>query len=491
MSAKPHDRAPHGEPELVPDHFRNTAQTAEQDLLRLHGATPLSARSECSLLEQLAVPTGYSRLLRGHHLPSPHTLSRRFRRLPLRFAGHGLVALLVVTVIASGGFPSLVLGMDWSLGTAANATDHVDEQAPEARYADELLVAAQPLLVGGPSAVDAQGAVDAFAPAMRRADVAVASFSRADGQQAIGNGPPAPNEAGVTAQNLILTGVVDDDQTNVRAGPGTAYDEIAQLKRGEVVKLQQRYEGWFKVTIPDGIEGWINGELLTIAEDVARVVPLAPSIPAAPSPRHDPAPEEPAPEEPAPEEPAPEELAPEEPAPQQSAPEEPAPLPETPPAEPPAKPEPAPEPPAKPEPTPEPAPAPTSNRWVWPTSGDLTSGFGYRNMRVGRFHNGIDIANKKGTPIRAARAGTIVEAGWCSGYGYCVKINHPNGFRTEYGHMAWKPPVRAGQTVDAGDLIGYMGTTYDRKGGGYSTGVHLHFTVKQGGKAVNPLRYLP
>ncbi len=490
MSAKPHDRAPHGEPELVPDDFRNTTQTADQPLLRLHGATPLPARSERSLLEQLAVPTGYSRLLRGHHLPSLHTLSRRFRRLPRRFAGHGLIALLVVALIAGGGFPSLVLGMDWSLGTAASATDHVAdaaEHAPEAHHADELLAAAQPLLVAGPSAVDTHTAGDALAPAMARAAVAVASQSHVDSQQAIGNGPPAPNEAGVTAQNLTLTGVVAEDETNVRAGPGTAYDEIAQLKRGEIVKLQQRYEGWFKVTIPDGIEGWINGELLTIAEDVARVVPLAPSIPAAPSPRPEPAPEEPAPEEPAPEEPAPEE-----PAPQQPAPEEPAPLPETPPAEPPAKPEPAPEEPAKPAPTPEPAPTPPpSNRWVWPTSGDLTSGFGYRNMRVGRFHNGIDIANKKGTVIRAARAGTIVEAGWCSGYGYCVKINHANGFRTEYGHMAWKPPVRAGQTVDAGDLVGYMGTTYDRKGGGYSSGVHLHFTVKQGGKAVNPLRYLP
>jgi murein DD-endopeptidase MepM/ murein hydrolase activator NlpD len=128
---------------------------------------------------------------------------------------------------------------------------------------------------------------------------------------------------------------------------------------------------------------------------------------------------------------------------------------------------------------------------VWPTVGDLTSGFGYRNFRVGTFHNGIDIANRKNTPIRAARGGRVVAAGWCSGYGYCVKINHGDGFLTEYGHLASRPNVRNGQQVNAGDRIGLMGSTYDAKGGGYSTGVHLHFTVKLNGKAVNPMRYLP
>ncbi len=151
---------------------------------------------------------------------------------------------------------------------------------------------------------------------------------------------------------------------------------------------------------------------------------------------------------------------------------------------------------AKPEPQPAPKPAAkpavaSSGRWVWPTSGDLTSGFGYRNFSVGRFHNGIDIANRKGTAIRAARAGRVIAAGWCSGYGYCVKINHGDGFVTEYGHLASKPNVRAGSYVEAGARIGSMGNTYDRRGGGYSTGVHLHFTVKRNGKAVNPMRYLP
>ena len=138
-----------------------------------------------------------------------------------------------------------------------------------------------------------------------------------------------------------------------------------------------------------------------------------------------------------------------------------------------------------------PAPPPPPPVWVWPTWGDLSSGFGWRNFSVGTFHNGIDIANRQGTPIVAARSGTVIQAGWCSGYGYCVKLRHSGGIVTEYGHMMSYPVVGTGQTVDAGDLIGYMGSTYDRAGGGYSTGNHLHFTVKVDGVAVNPLRYLP
>lgn len=135
-----------------------------------------------------------------------------------------------------------------------------------------------------------------------------------------------------------------------------------------------------------------------------------------------------------------------------------------------------------------PPPPPPPPVWVWPSYGDFTSGFGYR---WGTLHNGIDIANARGTPIVAARSGTVIEAGWCSGYGYCVKISHGGGMITEYGHMMSRPVVYSGQAVEAGQLIGYMGSTYDRAGGGYSTGVHLHFTIKINGGAVNPLRYLP
>ncbi|HET9222555.1 MAG TPA: M23 family metallopeptidase, partial [Roseiflexaceae bacterium] len=129
--------------------------------------------------------------------------------------------------------------------------------------------------------------------------------------------------------------------------------------------------------------------------------------------------------------------------------------------------------------------------WVWPTRGEMTSGFGWRRMPYRSFHDGLDIANAAGTRIYAARAGRVIEAGWCSGFGYCVKLDHGEGVVTIYGHMLKKPPVSAGESVDVGALIGYMGSTYDRSGGGYSTGVHLHFTVKVNGKAVNPLKFLP
>lgn len=131
---------------------------------------------------------------------------------------------------------------------------------------------------------------------------------------------------------------------------------------------------------------------------------------------------------------------------------------------------------------------PPPPRWVWPARGTLTSGFG---PRWGSFHNGIDIANRAWTPIVAARSGWVREAGWCRGYGYCVKLGHPGGVETIYGHLVTEPVVSAGEEVTVGQLIGHMGSTYDRAGGGYSTGVHLHFTILVNGKAVNPLRFLP
>jgi murein DD-endopeptidase MepM/ murein hydrolase activator NlpD len=126
--------------------------------------------------------------------------------------------------------------------------------------------------------------------------------------------------------------------------------------------------------------------------------------------------------------------------------------------------------------------------WVWPTHGRFTSGFG---PRWGSFHNGIDIANRAWTPIVAARTGTVIEAGWCSGYGYCVKMQHPGGIQTIYGHLVASPPVSAGSSVSVGEVVGYMGSTYDVAGGGYSTGNHLHFTILVNGRAVNPLSFLP
>lgn len=134
---------------------------------------------------------------------------------------------------------------------------------------------------------------------------------------------------------------------------------------------------------------------------------------------------------------------------------------------------------------------PLPPRWVWPARGALTSPFGWRYAPFRSFHDGLDIANAAGTKIFAARSGTVYEAGWCSGFGYCVKIDHGDGVTSIYGHLLKRPVVKAGEAVEAGDLVGLMGSTFDRSGGGYSTGVHLHFTIKVNGKAVDPRRYLP
>jgi murein DD-endopeptidase MepM/ murein hydrolase activator NlpD len=134
---------------------------------------------------------------------------------------------------------------------------------------------------------------------------------------------------------------------------------------------------------------------------------------------------------------------------------------------------------------------PPPPRWIWPTRGVITSPFGWRSAPWRMFHDGLDIANDAGTKIYSASVGQVIEAGWCRGFGYCVKIDHGDGVTSIYGHMLKRPPVHTGDSVGVGDLIGLMGSSYDARGGGYSTGVHLHFTIKVGGKAVNPLKFLP
>jgi murein DD-endopeptidase MepM/ murein hydrolase activator NlpD len=101
------------------------------------------------------------------------------------------------------------------------------------------------------------------------------------------------------------------------------------------------------------------------------------------------------------------------------------------------------------------------------------------------FHNGIDLAVPAYTPIHAADGGTVTAAGWCDcGLGYYVTIDHGNGIKTTYGHMAEMPYVAVGQAVNKGDVIGPVGST------GASTGPHLHFIVEVNGSTVDPLGYL-
>lgn len=214
---------------------------------------------------------------------------------------------------------------------------------------------------------------------------------------------------GLAQRGGVPAGIVREEQTNLREGPGRAYPRLLQLGPGRAVELRARHESWLKVAIA-GVEGWVRGDLLQV--DAAVIAGLAVTNDFPPPPP----------------------------------------------------------------------------QWVWPARGTLTSGFG---ARWGGFHNGIDIANRAWTPIVAASGGRVREAGWCRGYGYCVKIRHDGGIETIYGHLIDQPVVSAGDEVEAGQLIGHMGSTYDRAGGGYSTGVHLHLTIYVNGRAVDPLRFLP
>jgi murein DD-endopeptidase MepM/ murein hydrolase activator NlpD len=100
-----------------------------------------------------------------------------------------------------------------------------------------------------------------------------------------------------------------------------------------------------------------------------------------------------------------------------------------------------------------------------------------------RGHPGVDLHATYGEPIHACRAGTIVIARWLGGYGNAVVIDHGAGMATLYGHQS-RIAVSAGQHVNAGDVIGYIGST------GYSTGPHLHFEVRINGNTVDPAPYL-
>ena len=131
---------------------------------------------------------------------------------------------------------------------------------------------------------------------------------------------------------------------------------------------------------------------------------------------------------------------------------------------------------------------PSNATWITPVSGArLTSPFGQRLhpvLKVYRMHNGIDLAIAQGTPIYATRAGKVTRTAYqAGGAGNYVSINHLDGFASIYMHMTHYV-VKEGQTVSAGQLIGYVGST------GISTGPHLHFGVSYAGTYVNPLAYI-
>lgn len=142
----------------------------------------------------------------------------------------------------------------------------------------------------------------------------------------------------------------------------------------------------------------------------------------------------------------------------------------------------------------------TASTWVWPAKGKVISKFGMRHQPVTnewRMHNGIDIANKKGTPIVASRGGKVVAINKSArhsssdeggGYGNYVVIRHKKGLYSIYAHLS-KVSVKTGQSVKQGQKLGKMGNT------GLTKTVHLHFGIGPNKwvnrNAKDPLKLLP
>jgi murein DD-endopeptidase MepM/ murein hydrolase activator NlpD len=118
-----------------------------------------------------------------------------------------------------------------------------------------------------------------------------------------------------------------------------------------------------------------------------------------------------------------------------------------------------------------------------PVARTQSSGYGWREDPINRrakFHHGTDYRGKRGTPVVAAGAGTVVFAGRRGGYGRTVFVDHGNGVITRYGHLN-KILVKEGETIAAGTQLGELGSS------GRATGVHLHFEVRLAGRSVDPV----
>jgi murein DD-endopeptidase MepM/ murein hydrolase activator NlpD len=154
---------------------------------------------------------------------------------------------------------------------------------------------------------------------------------------------------------------------------------------------------------------------------------------------------------------------------------------------------------AAPKPKPKPKPKPvaqvqaasvavgTGQGWLLPVAGRISSAFGPRPNApvagVSSFHKGSDIAAPCGQPVRAAQAGTVIEAGYQGSYGNWVLIDHGNGIQTGYAHSS-QNVVSKGQRVAAGATVALVGST------GASSGCHVHFETRVGGAQVDPVPFM-
>ncbi len=123
---------------------------------------------------------------------------------------------------------------------------------------------------------------------------------------------------------------------------------------------------------------------------------------------------------------------------------------------------------------------------IWPAKGWISRGYGQKYdpfTGLRQMHNGIDIANHRGTPVVAVAEGKVRSVGQNGGLGKTIIIDHGYGFKTRYAHLS-EIKVKRGQQVTRGEIIGLMGST------GYSTGPHLHYEVLRNGRSLNPLKHI-
>jgi murein DD-endopeptidase MepM/ murein hydrolase activator NlpD len=123
----------------------------------------------------------------------------------------------------------------------------------------------------------------------------------------------------------------------------------------------------------------------------------------------------------------------------------------------------------------------------FPYDGEVSSEYGYRRNPFGgfssEFHSGIDFKGEIGTPVFATGDGIVNRCDWYGGYGNAVVIDHRSGYQSLYGHLS-RVNVYQGQSVKAGDIIGFLGST------GRSTGPHVHYEIRKNGEDIDPEPFL-